>query len=129
MVREVYGQCDGYQIIFRRRDDSDLWDAIVPFDRDGQYVVALYAVDYAGNESFYANVLFTVKRFCISVKILNVNTSVNTDLDLFKLEKACLYSTAQALRLVPGFRQISICVPRIMAYNVTAVRCEKCGGV
>ena len=41
MITRVYGSCNEFAIEFQRREESDLeiWDAIVPANRDGQYVL------------------------------------------------------------------------------------------
>ena len=41
MITRVYGSCNEFTIEFQRREGSDLeiWDAIVPADKDGQYVI------------------------------------------------------------------------------------------
>ena len=45
MITRVYGSCNEFAIEFQRREGSDLeiWDAIVPANRDGQYVMKKYA--------------------------------------------------------------------------------------
>lgn len=45
MITRVYGSCNEFTIEFQRREGSDLeiWDAIVPADKDGQYVIEVYA--------------------------------------------------------------------------------------
>lgn len=129
MVASVYGTCEGHAIIFTRRGDTDLWDVDVPFDRDGNYVVSLYAVDQAGNESYYATVLFTVQRFCISVKILEINTDVDVDLKLDNVDQTTFWCTAQPFKFVSEFSDMVMLRPHINGYNLHAVRCERCGGV
>lgn len=129
MVASVYGTCDGHNIIFTRRGDTDLWDIDVPFDRDGNYVVSLYAIDDAGNESYYATVLFTVKRFCISVKILEINANADVDLRIDNVDQSAFWCTAQPFKYVSGFSDVVMLIPQISKYNLHAVRCERCGGV
>lgn len=50
MITRVYGSCNEFSIVFQRREGSDLeiWDAIVPFDKDGQYVIDVYAESSGG---------------------------------------------------------------------------------
>ena len=50
MITRVYGSCNEFTIEFQRREGSDLeiWDAIVPADKDGQYVIEVYAESSGG---------------------------------------------------------------------------------
>lgn len=50
MITRVYGSCNEFAIEFQRREGSDLeiWDAIVPANRDGQYVIEIYAESSGG---------------------------------------------------------------------------------
>lgn len=128
MVQSVYGVCDGYNIIFTRRGDTDLWDVDVPFDHDGQYVVALYAVDYAGNEGYFATVLFTVTRFCVTVKIIDYSYIAKTE--------GFLCTRDIKYRLVPRwFKRNTVYMTdyrvttKMTDYKLTATKCVKCGGV
>ena len=59
MVAQVKGSVDGQDIIFSRTEGGR-WEATVPLDLDGTYVIDLTAIDDAGNESYYATVLFAV---------------------------------------------------------------------
>ena len=47
MITRVYGSCNEFTIEFQRREGSDLeiWDAIVPADKDGQYVIEGYTAE------------------------------------------------------------------------------------
>ena len=80
-VAEVYGTCDGKDIIFSRNSKTGRWDAIVPFDEDGEYVTEIRAKDEAGNEGYYATVLFIVdtKHLCVEMKILKVSAKAKAD--------------------------------------------------
>lgn len=59
MIAYIFGRADNYDLIFERNHTGQ-WQCIVPFEKDGQYVVTLYAVDEAGNVSYYSKVLFTI---------------------------------------------------------------------
>ena len=50
MITRVYGSCNEFAIEFQRREGSNLeiWDAIVPADKDGQYVIEVYAESSGG---------------------------------------------------------------------------------
>lgn len=116
MVKSVYGVCEGHNIIFKRRGETDLWDVEVPFERDGVYVVSLYAVDYAGNESYFATVLFTVKRFCITMRVIDLSAQA---------KKEGLFQTARTqYRLSPLVRK-SIGA-RMETFEMLASHTEPC---
>lgn len=59
MITRLIGNVDGNETVFSQINEG-LWEATVPLDLDGTYVIDLRAVDEAGNESYYATVLFTV---------------------------------------------------------------------
>ena len=58
MITRVYGSCNEFTIEFQRREGSDLeiWDAIVPADKDGQYVIEVYAESSGGLTAYAATV-------------------------------------------------------------------------
>nr|DAL90301.1 MAG TPA: hypothetical protein [Caudoviricetes sp.] len=59
MVVSVYGEIENHRIIFRQ-NEKGLWETTVPFLSSGKYLVTLYAVDQAGNTSYYATAIYTV---------------------------------------------------------------------
>ena len=67
MITRVYGSCNEFTIEFQRREGSDLeiWDAIVPADKDGQYVIEVYAESSGG-----ATVLFLISGHEIAGKLV-----------------------------------------------------------
>ena len=128
MVKEVHGYCDRFYISFTRRGDTDLWDAVVPFEADGEYVVSLYATDYAGNESYFATVLFTVKRFCIIVRILDI--SARAKAEGFMCSKVKHWIRAKDMeKNTVHITDFSMASDYFSHYKLRATRCEKCGGV
>jgi hypothetical protein len=72
MIAYIFGRADNYDLIFEK-NNAGQWQCTVPFERDGQYVVTLYAVDEAGNTSYYSKVLFAVdtKRLYVQIKSFN----------------------------------------------------------
>lgn len=66
MVVKVYGKCNGSDVVFERVKgdigndvpDRSLWTCTVPKAVSGQYVLELFAVDGAGNESYFTKVAF-----------------------------------------------------------------------
>lgn len=101
-VARVYGKADNFDIEFYQ-DDSGQWKCAVPFDRDGEYIVGIYAVDEAGNESYVADMLFAVDtaKLCVKVKVLHANIAT-------KLRK---YTFAADMK----------------KYSANVIRCELCG--
>ena len=51
MVVKVSGKIDGKEVIFER-DEGDRWNATVPYDLDGMYVVELTAENDAVNIAY-----------------------------------------------------------------------------
>lgn len=80
-VKRVYGTADGTDILFIYDEESGRWETTVPRDKDGRYVVSLWAEDFAGNKSYYATILFTVdtKSMCIKVEWVTFNAQAKKD--------------------------------------------------
>ena len=72
MITRVYGSCNEFAIEFQRREGSDLeiWDAIVPADKDGQYVIEVYAESSGGLTAYAATVLFLISGHEIAGKLV-----------------------------------------------------------
>lgn len=103
-IRRVYGTADGTDLLFSYDIETGRWEAPVPRDADGRYIVALWAEDFAGNTSYYATVLFTVDIKCMCVRV------------------EWLDFGAQAAKT-------PVCGRSWMTqYDARVIRCEKCGG-
>lgn len=60
-IVRVYGTLNGQPLIlYPITADKTQWSAVVPKVASGSYVVELYAVDSAGNESHYATAIYTI---------------------------------------------------------------------
>lgn len=59
MVVKLTGKIAGSEIIFYFAE-GNLWQAQIPAIESGEYVTALYATDEAGNESYFATILYVV---------------------------------------------------------------------
>lgn len=58
MIVEMYGTCDGKNILFRNVG-GNMWETIVPADmEDGTYIVEIYAKTKTGLIIYYAAVLY-----------------------------------------------------------------------
>lgn len=75
MITKVYGHVDGVEILFTPSPDGSTWTCTIPRDKDGEYIVDLYAVNDTGAESYYATVLFTVKGVVVTIKWLQMAVS------------------------------------------------------
>lgn len=71
MVTEMYGTCDGYDIIFKN-EGGDLWTTIVPADlEDGRYIISIYAKLDSGEIIYYAGILYICNCKLVSLEILD----------------------------------------------------------
>ena len=59
MTIQVWGLLGSSKIIFDRTD-GNIWKVTVPFLESGEYIVALYALDDAGNQAYVATILYVV---------------------------------------------------------------------
>ncbi len=81
MITRVYGSCNEFAIEFQRRDGSDLeiWNSIVPANKDGQYVVEIYAESSIGLTAYVATVLFLISGHEIVGKLVPKGYTAETD--------------------------------------------------
>lgn len=79
MIARVWGECAAADILFRMRADG-LWEAVVPREEGGEYVVEVWAEDEAGNTSYLATLLFSVDPNTLSVRVstLDVTGAIST---------------------------------------------------
>lgn len=93
MITRVYGSCNEFSIVFQRREGSDLeiWDAIVPFDKDGQYVIDVYAESSGGLTAYAATVLFLISGHEICGKLVPKGYTAKSD----NLEYSSLLNLSQ----------------------------------
>lgn len=59
MVTRAYGTANGATIIFSNVG-GDKWEATVPFNEDGEWVVEIWAENEAGNVGYMCTVLFAI---------------------------------------------------------------------
>lgn len=59
MVTRVWGKANGTEISFVQKD-RDGWEATVPANLEGEYVVELYAEDDAGNQTYACTTVFVI---------------------------------------------------------------------
>lgn len=59
MVTRVSGKANGTEITFERKR-GNRWEAIVPSNLEGEYIVELYAENDAGNRTYVCTALFAI---------------------------------------------------------------------
>ena len=91
MVVKVYGKCNGSDISFtpaspqlgNERPDCRIWTVVVPKAVAGTYVLELFAVDDAGNTTYFATVKYfaeyTAGQLRFRWEILEIGTNWNLD--------------------------------------------------
>lgn len=70
MVARVVGEVNGQSIIFEI-DEKGSWNAAVPFQEDGEWVISLYAYDDAGNMAFVTRILYAISGHELTIKVLD----------------------------------------------------------
>lgn len=68
-VVNVWGECNGYNIIFSYNNGTGTWDVPVPFAESGEYILTVYAEDLAGNIGYYATLLLVIDKESLRVEI------------------------------------------------------------
>nr|DAJ66752.1 MAG TPA: hypothetical protein [Caudoviricetes sp.] len=119
MITRVYGKVDDVEVIFDYVGGNH-WEVAVPFDRDGVYIVELYAENDQGDRTFYATALMiiTADGTCTKLKMFPYQTKLLPDNFEIKLHdsiyKGCLIDNLFEVSLIP-------------IYHIELVRCELCG--
>lgn len=67
-VTRVFGRVDGTEVVLQHID-GNRWSVPVPFDKDCEYLMELYAEDEAGNVSYLTQALFTYDPKALVFKI------------------------------------------------------------
>lgn len=76
MITQVWGMLGDSRIVFNKTD-GNIWKATVPFMESGEYIVALYAVDEAGNQAYMATILYTVDLEKLEGSVTSVGNTEN----------------------------------------------------
>ena len=77
MTTQVWGLLGSSKIIFDRTD-GNIWKVTVPFLESGEYIVALYALDDAGNQAYVATILYVVDIENIQYEIRMLDYAAQT---------------------------------------------------
>lgn len=77
MTTQVWGLLGSSKIIFDRTD-GNIWKVTVPLLESGEYIVALYALDDAGNQAYVATILYVVdlENLRYEIKMLDYASKV-----------------------------------------------------
>ena len=69
-ISDVYGKCDGVDIIFRQNPANSRWECDVPADfDDGTYVLEIWAINNWGAIGYYTGKLYMYDGSLIDFKI------------------------------------------------------------
>lgn len=84
MITQVWGTLGSSKIIFDKTD-GNIWKVTVPFMESGEYIVALYAVDEAGNQAYMARILYVVDLEKLRYEIKMLDYSAQGSMKDFKV--------------------------------------------
>lgn len=120
MIKRIWGSCDGVEILLRQGQEG-LWETTVPSRPTGEYTVALWAEDDAGNRSYFCSILMTydITQLCCRVQLLEVGADWSTD-----QVAAVLSRREMSARLLPDPVGITVDLHEIV---VELIRCQLCG--
>lgn len=104
MVVKLTGVVNGSQIMFTRSRD-DVWDAVIPANLSGMYIVELKAEDDAGNTSFFAKYILTVDTSLLKATLqpylrsaeLKISNYVNEVYEMTRFKSEIIESTIKAV--------------------------------
>ena len=77
MTTQVWGLLGSSKIIFDRTD-GNIWKVTVPLLESGEYIVALYALDDAGNQAYVATILYVVDNIQYEIRMLDYASEAQT---------------------------------------------------
>lgn len=78
MVVKLTGVVNGDNVIFQRKD-GDVWEATIPKNLNGEYVIELQAYDEAGNIGYAAKYIMTidVETLCFKLEPYPYYTNIS----------------------------------------------------
>ena len=101
-MRKVSGKIDGKEVIFERAE-GDRWNATVPYDLDGMYVVELTAENDAGNIAYCTKMLLIVDPATLCVRLVPLDYMVEVVPEDYKVT---VISEDYAVEAVPEQYQV-----------------------
>lgn len=75
MIVKLIGKVDGKEVIFERKN-GDIWEAIVPYDLDGMYIVEITAFSDAGVQAYRTKMLLVVDPSTLCISLLQCDYDV-----------------------------------------------------
>lgn len=96
MCVEVYGKCNGVSLIFQKQKTvghTTTWTVTVPKVPSGQYVIELYAVDDAGNTTYFSTVKLTYDSSQMAYQWVILEVGANWTLEDVGRVLGCNYSS------------------------------------
>ena len=120
MIRRVYGKANSADVTLTYKEDGR-WETIIPSSPDGEYVIEIWAEDYAGNEAYIATVkyIYDTKNLCWKV----VFDNYNADFSMNEIEKLLKGDFMHDL-ILDDFYEFILRGDDILS---AVVRCEVCG--
>lgn len=80
MITRVYGNANGFDINLKRKDgDLEVWETDIPADKDGRYIVDIYAEKDNGLVGYIATVYFLISGHKIKGKLVQKGYKAETD--------------------------------------------------
>ena len=126
MITQVWGMLGDSRIVFDKTD-GNIWKATVPFMESGEYIVALYAVDEAGNQAYMATILYTVDLEKLRYEIKMLDYSAQGSMRDFKVILEKLEGSVTSVgntENVSGREKKTVSVRKIRGYS--ALRNDQC---
>ena len=120
MIKRIWGSCDGAEILLRRSQEGS-WETTVPSRPTGEYTVALWAEDDAGNRSYFCSILMTydITQLCCRIQLLDIGADWSADDVAAMLSRREISAVLlpDPVRITVGFHEIA----------VELIRCQLCG--
>lgn len=100
MLKSVRGLYNGKEVLNFIQESGDSWSVTVPAVQSGEYIVQLWAIDYAGNESYWGSVLYEFNLETMSVKLKELNITSAARKAGFSHSRVWLSSVGARIKMV-----------------------------
>ena len=115
MVVKLTGVVNGNQIIFTK-NGNDMWDAVIPANLSGMYIVELKAEDDAGNASFFAKYILTVDTSLLKATLqpylrnaeLKISNYINEVYEMTRFRTELIESPIKAIAYLSKYYAILV---------------------